>query len=143
MSHTCDLTSVEVKYTYTLSRMDLLSSKDTSGHLSLGQSTSTREDQHGRVNALRDSESMSTFPMTRTYSITLDHSDAEECCGETPRAIGRDHQFSSELVSSEQGIKEHIKKKPAKSPLSPKTSVKKIHAGAKDRLAKKLRIRTM
>lgn len=127
--------------------MDLLSSKDTSGHLSLGQSTSTKQ-EHGRVGALRDSESMSTFPMTRTYSVTIDHSDAEECCGETPRATG-DHQwgqFSPECIFSEatEVVKEQgpKKKKPEKSPLSPKTSIKKIQTGAKDRLAKKLRIRT-
>jgi hypothetical protein len=125
--------------------MDLLSSKDTSGHLSLGQST---QEEHGRVGVLRDSESMSTFPMTRTYSITLDHSDAEECCGETPRATG-DHQwcqFRPECILPEDVKdvqKQEPKKKPGKFQMSPnKTSIKKTHTRAKDRLAKKLRIRT-
>lgn len=122
-----------------MERMDLLSPKEPS----LGQ-PGTRE-EHAPRETIRDSESMSTFPMSRTYSTIIEN-DVEECCGETPRAVG-DHlecQFTVALDEEARADKQHKKKsiKPHMSPLSPKPRLKKIHAGAKDRLAKKLRIRT-
>lgn len=108
--------------------------------------------EHARFGRIRDSESMSTFPMTRTYSNSLDLPGEEndvECCDETPRATLVEHPESRFNVTIDTYHDDELgslnrKCTSAKSnisPLSPKSRVKKSPAHAKNRLAKKLGIR--
>lgn len=134
--------------------MDMLSSpvtEDPEGPLSLGSTgRSNARGTHACSSKIRDSESMSTFPLTRTYSTTDDiPGDEEECCGETPRALvegmNQENRFSFDPFEDREPNtprQKQIISKSNISPLSPKTRLKKTPVCAKDRLAKKLRIRT-